>query len=367
MNFLTLPGKQDGIFNSFPLRQQFDENFCLDIGGNATEDVDKRAFLLDLLLQFDVKFGLDPLSLDPPVNESDAYSCASPGGTPGNRFCFGRGADIQVEAWKAYLDFHSQDLNETGFDSDMIEIIKNCTDINSFDDYAAELQKEVQFKEFLSNSTSRFTNRTDDSPAPGLTATQWIQGALLVPLSYILENVTATAVQFPSNLAFTYKAFAGFTAKTSDQMNALSSAHRDAGLWFSFLVPGPFADGLLSLSPTSPINDDKFFEPGGVFQTMFNLNIKAGGIGPEFPAFLGLNHLGFNIRGPLKDDWTKACPVNWTRKERDEKCISAQECVFGTSLLKKLEGIKKAVDKHGMFTCNSCVSDNLDEDGESLS
>ena len=99
---------------------------------------------------------------------------------------------------------------------------------------------------------------------------------------------------------------------------------------------------------------------------MYGLNVEAGETGDNFPAFLGLNHhLGPNIRGPLKHDWTKACPVNWTRKERDEKCIPALECVFGTQLLRKLERIKKRVDRHGMFTCRDCVGDNfLDEDGK---
>lgn len=324
----------------------------------------KINFLLRLLRQFDINFGLDPLSLDPPVDEAEAYSCASPGGTPGNRFCYGRGAEVQVEAWKAYLDVHLQDLLGLGFDSTMIETVKDCTDISPFDDYVAELEKEVDLKESQSDIISRFTDLPDDSPPPQLPSTLVLGGALLVPLSYILENVTATADQFVQTAVSPYNAFGGFTSKTSDQMNALSSAHRDAGFWY--LLPEPTVVEILSAFPEFPrvsvSNNDEFFEPGGVFQTMFNLNVKAGETGDEFPAFLGLNHLGPNIRGPLKDDWTKACPENWTRKERDEKCISAQECVFGTSLLKKLEGIKKVVDKDGMFTCLDCVGDNLDED-----
>lgn len=301
------------------------------------------------------------------MNERDAYSCASPVFTPGNRFCFGDGAQVQVEAWKAYLERRQVDLGNLGFDSDMIKTVQNCTDINPFDDYVEELLKESKRKQEVIGST-RFSDRVDDSPQPLIVPSSTaLFGALLVSKSYILENVQAAAAQFPLG-APVYNAFGGFTAKTSDQMNALSSAHRDAGFWFTLvevISPEIYENQTAPVLPLSPVNNDIFFEHGGVFQTMYGLNVEAGETGDNFPAFLGLNHLGPNIRGPLKHDWTKACPVNWTRKERDEKCIPALECVFGTQLLRKLERIKKRVDRHGMFTCRDCVGDNfLDEDGK---
>ena len=376
MNFLTLPGKQSNNFLSnpeLPDRQRFDINFCL--GDGSISDT-QQGFLVSILREFDIQFGLAPLSLEPPVNERDAYSCASPLGTSGNRFCFGDGAQAQVEAWKAYLEHRRVDLVGLGFDSDMIETVQNCTDINPFDDYVEELLKESEIKqeviEFFGGST-RFSDRADDSAQPLIPATLAYIGALLVPKSYILENVQAAAAQFPGVTALgdpapIYNAFGGFTAKTSDQMNALSSAHRDAGFWFALrevISPNYYDLVIAPVFPLTPVNNDTFFEHGGVFQTMYGLNVEAGETGDNFPAFLGLNHLGPNIRGPLKHDWTKACPVNWTRKERDEKCIPALECVFGTQLLRKLERIKKRVDKHGMFTCRDCVGDNfLDEDGK---
>ena len=360
LNFLTLPGKQSDN-PELPDRKKFDINFCL--GDGSISDT-QRGFLVSILREFDIQFGLAPLSLEPPVNERDAYSCASPFLTHGNRFCFGDGAQVQVEAWKAYLERRRVDLVDLGFDSDMIETVQNCTDINSFDDYVEELLKESEIKQEeieLFGGSTRFSDRVDDSPQPLIPSSTALLGALLVPKSYILENVQAAAAQFPGVTALVYNAFGGFTAKTSDQMNALSSAHRDAGFWFPlFEVIVNFPD-----FPLAPVNNDTFFEHGGVFQTMYGLNVEAGETGDNFPAFLGLNHLGPNIRGPLKNDWTKACPVNWTRKERDEKCIPALECVFGTQLLRKLERIKKRVDRHGMFTCRDCVGDNfLDEDGK---
>merc|ERR1719445_1213534 len=75
----------------------------------------------------------------------------------------------------------------------------------------------------------------------------------------------------------------------------------------------------------------------------------------NFPGFLGANHAGINTRGPLKSDWTKRCPVEWSQEERDEKCIPLQEAIWGTKLLKKLEGIKEAIGPDYMFDCNGCV------------
>lgn len=116
----------------------------------------------------------------------------------------------------------------------------------------------------------------------------------------------------------------------------------------------------------------------------------------NFPAFIGTNHRSPYARGPLKSDWTKACPMSWSPNERDEQCefilishaprlvsncvrshtycsinhihlieylshtgISLQECMYGTKLLKRLEEIKKSIDPNNMFSCKYCVgSDN---------
>jgi hypothetical protein len=72
----------------------------------------------------------------------------------------------------------------------------------------------------------------------------------------------------------------------------------------------------------------------------------------NFPGYIGGNHAGINTRGPLKTDWTKACPLDWTKEERDEKCISLQEIIWGTKTLKRLEAIKEIIDPNYMFDCN---------------
>jgi hypothetical protein len=42
--------------------------------------------------------------------------------------------------------------------------------------------------------------------------------------------------------------------------------------------------------------------------------------GDSFPGFIGLNHVGTNILGPLKSDWTEACPMELTLEECADKC-----------------------------------------------
>ena len=81
---------------------------------------------------------------------------------------------------------------------------------------------------------------------------------------------------------------------------------------------------------------------------------------------LQANHASINTRGPLKDDWSKACPLDWPKEERDEKCVSLQEAIWGTKVLQRLEEIKLKVDPHFMFDCNGCVGNNLKRNGDDV-
>ena len=44
-----------------------------------------------------------------------------------------------------------------------------------------------------------------------------------------------------------------------------------------------------------------------------------------------------------------------THAEREKKCVSVQEHVWGTDGLAKLEAIKAKVDPQGLFQCQKCV------------
>ena len=67
------------------------------------------------------------------------------------------------------------------------------------------------------------------------------------------------------------------------------------------------------------------------------------------------NHIGSDSFGPLKDDHSAFCPPGLTHAEREEKCVSVQEHVWGTDGLAKLEAIKAKLDPQGLFQCQKCV------------
>ena len=56
-----------------------------------------------------------------------------------------------------------------------------------------------------------------------------------------------------------------------------------------------------------------------------------------------------NDYGPLKSDWTKPCPFDWSKEEKLDKCISFQEAVWGTELLSRLETIQSGLDPKSLF------------------
>ena len=173
----------------------------------------------------------------------------------------------------------------------------------------------------------RFPGRAVDSPPPGIS--QNIKsGWVLVPQSWIEENWDT----FVENYHLVYLAFGG-AATASDQMNSLSQAHHEAAGTFTF----------------EP--DENFW--ANLFPAMFDISDKT-----NFPPVYGSNHAGSQAIGPLKEDWTKMCPEELTFAERNEKCISFQEVIYGTERLKRLETIKMKVDPNFMFDCDYCILNN---------
>jgi len=75
------------------------------------------------------------------------------------------------------------------------------------------------------------------------------------------------------------------------------------------------------------------------------MDIKDG----QFPGWSDLNHVS-PYAGPLKSDWNTACPLSFEKTERREKCMSAQEAIWGTKNLAKLEAIKTKIDPDNTFS-----------------
>lgn len=51
-------------------------------------------------------------------------------------------------------------------------------------------------------------------------------------------------------------------------------------------------------------------------------------------------------------------------EERDDKCVSIQETIYGTKTLARLEAIKEAVDPNYIFDCFGCIGNNRKKETE---
>jgi len=188
--------------------------------------------------------------------------------------------------------------------------------------------------EFFKDIYPRLEGRVSSMPQP--TFVPNYNGAnVLVPSAWIEESEENLQTLL-SMIGGPYLAFGGVARTASDQANSLSSAHRDAAGMFYF----------------STFDEIDYFW-SELFPKMFDISDKS-----VFPPVFGGNHAGMLSSGPRKDDWTKACPPEWPLEERAEKCISVQEAVYGTTILKRLEAIKEAVDPNYMFDCHRCIGNN---------
>ena len=141
-----------------------------------------------------------------------------------------------------------------------------------------------------------------------------------------------------------YNDYGVATSSFSDQANSLPQTLRDAATMATFLNMG--------------FESDEFKNMGNfwtdLFPKMYDISDKT-----KFPAVFQSNHAGPQLFGPRKDDWTKPCPLEWTLEERNEKCISGQEAIYGTEVLSRLGAIKLAVDPGFMFDCHGCIGNYI--------
>jgi len=170
-----------------------------------------------------------------------------------------------------------------------------------------------------------------DSPPPTYLSTLENHVNMIVPAKYFADNPNAS-----DTFHLFYGAFGANVPYATDQANALSEAHRLGGYMVVL---------------THDFFDESFYTD--IFPQMFDTTDLS-----NFPGFVGSNHAGPNTRGPLKENWTQPCPLDWTTAERDEKCISLQEAIWGTKLLRRLEKIKEEIDPNYMFDCYGCVGNN---------
>ena len=176
---------------------------------------------------------------------------------------------------------------------------------------------------------SRFPGKVVDIHAPNLTPQP--TALALIPQSWIDESEEnlVSSVDWMG----VYYSHGVATASFSDQVNSLSQSQRDAALMALFPDEHDLWSNLFPKMYANQISDKT-----------------------KFPSVFNANHAGPLLIGPLKEDK----PWEWTLEERKEKCISSQEAIYGTELLKRLEAIKMAVDPNFMFNCHDCIGNNLD-------
>ena len=176
----------------------------------------------------------------------------------------------------------------------------------------------------------RFPGKANDSIYPSFPPYGF--AFTLIPQYWIEENWDTFKEKYLT--CGEYYSFGGAVTTTSDQANALSQAHHDAG------------------ATLGALRDENFWT--NLFPQMFSSSDKT-----NFPPVVNSNHAAGVIDfGPLKEDWTKPCPDEYTLEMRDAKCISVQELIYGTEQLKRLEKIKLAVDPDFMFDCEYCILNN---------
>ncbi len=279
-----------------------------------------------LFTEFMEFYIMRPSLLD--VSEEHSNACGLPGSSPGMAPLSCYGDEDVDQAWARFLAMNNvTDVPE----GNCLLRLASSKGIKSL---AGIFLSDIEvFKELFP--------RVDGKPvAPSFfVPSNYIIANVLVPSAWIEEN--EENLQTLRNIApgagtRAYLAFGGGARTASDQANSLSSAHRDAAAMVSF---------------NSDDEIDYFWSE--LFPKMFDISDKS-----VFPPVFGGNHAGPLSSGPRKDDWTKACPPEWTLEERAEKCISVQEAIYGTTVLKRLEAIKEAVDPNYVFDCNNCIRNN---------
>eukprot|EP00984_Skeletonema_dohrnii_P025574 scaffold14736_cov84-Skeletonema_dohrnii-CCMP3373.AAC.1 len=265
--------------------------------------------------EFKAKYMSAPSLLN--VTKEHSLACGSPNSFE-EIYCYGE-EDV-MQAWARLLD-----LNNLA-DPAKVACLFNISGVPGY----AELT-------ILGNKNDRIPGKVPDSPAPSPSGNPL--AGVLVPQSWLDESEENVKTVLENESTTPYYAFGGATASGPDQANSLSQAHRNAAFMAYF-------------------SDDYFW--GNLFPKMFDISDKT-----KFPPVFGSNHAGFLTAGPLKEDWTKPCPPEWTFEERREKCISFQEAIYGTERLARLEAIKKAVDPQFIFNCVNCIGNNLPEASKS--
>jgi len=279
-------------------------------------------FYLDFYVNPDALTGLDP---------EVSTMCGSPEFTDGDSFCFGESGDAFISVWKTRLMQETPRLVETGVPEAMIEIAEASPTV------LIEVLDYVSLLLAVFPEGHRHHGKGADLPPP--TRQNYKVPLLnpLIPKSVVLENRDFWVPYLLDQLAIENGPYVAHAEKTDDQLASLSETHRTA----AFMANIPHT--------------------GDVTETIYKMLFEGLDFNGDFPGLFGSNHLNPIAMGPVKTDWTKPCPTDWTMERRAEECFSPQEAVYGTKRLRELEEIKGMIDPQNLFNCFTCISNPTTE------
>jgi len=186
-----------------------------------------------------------------------------------------------------------------------------------------------------------------DISGPG---TNWPYGwATMLPVSLITEHDRDWVIQLLHTFG-SHHILGGKLRVAGDGMTVQPKGYREAGLSVMLKMGDNSTAYLAKISELSDL-------------ILQYLGVSGQESADGFPGFTELNHQPGRFAGPLKSDWRTPCPLDFTAEQRRAQCMSVQETMWGTSSLKRLEGIKEKLDPENLFTVHLGVG-NKDVIGE---
>jgi hypothetical protein len=160
----------------------------------------------------------------------------------------------------------------------------------------------------------------------------------MLPVSMITEHDRDWIIQLVHTFG-SHHILGGKLRVAGDGMAVQPRGYREAGLQV-MLVLGTGDNSTAYMANIAEISD----------LVLQYLGVSGQESADGFPGFTEINHQPGRFAGPLKSDWRTPCPLDFTAEQRRTQCMSVQETMWGTSNLRRLEGIKERLDPENLFT-----------------
>jgi hypothetical protein len=294
-----------------------------------------------LWVDFAVAFLYDPLSLGEDAETSNRCGESNPAFSLRHGrvwWCMGFAAERMIDAWKRYA-------NKSSVPQDMLpDLLSLFVAVNKLSYGYNAVKSAVDNRE--TNGWVPVGHMPGDDGAATVPVMTGAWSALF-PMAWVLQrNPDMYAALLPlARAEQKFHIMGGNVARAGDGMSAISRVQREAAFQIGIgtdMISPRMLSFVRSHNLSLEASLRKSFHPYVVNGTKF-----LGGT--EY------NHIGPDVVGPLKTNFTEPCPSHYDEEERREKCMSLQESVWGTDMLAELEGIKADVDPKGLFSCYFCV------------